>query len=534
MTTRTGPEFAGVLACLYDAFQKTDDHERVEKLDALTRKWESAEAVVACSGHFSAGKSSLINAWLKCEALPTSPIPTSANVVRISCGPYGARVHRANLETLALEGEDAVLGGALWDVCRDGDTVTAVDMSLPVPLLCDGMTLCDTPGIDSTDPTHALRTRDMLYIADLIVFVTDYNHVLSDMNFTFLREWTGAGKRVVVVVNQIDKHSDWELPFAEFADGVETALSDNGIPVEALYYISVQDRDCPYNQMDALYEALPRLARAGRDASALPSLLHLIEEHRTHRLLAADEMLAELQSLQVSSEEDAAAVVQREAARHAEEQAVVEQVDARVRTFAESLLQIPAQAIIMPYTATEKAVAYIVSLRSDFSMGLFGTRAKIAAERERRLAEFVSEVQRLCVSGIERHMVGVASALSREDGLLAADAANDFACLQGLVTREMIAQSVAPSASLDEAYGYQFAKALEQSIRDAYSRVGARLVDSCKQELLAALAPGGAHDDERDVAICADWLKERAAIASEMTTLAAAVEGVRSAAYVQS
>lgn len=41
------------------------------------------EVTIGFTGHFSAGKSSMINALLGETILPSSPIPTSANIVEI-------------------------------------------------------------------------------------------------------------------------------------------------------------------------------------------------------------------------------------------------------------------------------------------------------------------------------------------------------------------------------------------------------------------------------------------------------------------
>ncbi len=49
---------------------------------------------MAFCGHFSAGKSSLINKLCGHALLPSSPIPTSANIVSIRSGEPGAAVTR--------------------------------------------------------------------------------------------------------------------------------------------------------------------------------------------------------------------------------------------------------------------------------------------------------------------------------------------------------------------------------------------------------------------------------------------------------
>src|SRR5690606_28160527 len=82
----------------------------------LAAKAATGEVRVAFCGHFSAGKSSLVNVLCGAELLPASPIPTSANVVTIRYG----ELERARI--VNREGrEQWVALEALAAACRDGD-----------------------------------------------------------------------------------------------------------------------------------------------------------------------------------------------------------------------------------------------------------------------------------------------------------------------------------------------------------------------------------------------------------------------------
>ena len=64
-------------------FSQNHDEERVRKAASLARKLIDEEFVIGFAGHFSAGKSSMINALTGEDLLPSSPIPTSANIVKV-------------------------------------------------------------------------------------------------------------------------------------------------------------------------------------------------------------------------------------------------------------------------------------------------------------------------------------------------------------------------------------------------------------------------------------------------------------------
>src|SRR4051794_20042872 len=77
---------------IYEYVTEQNDPENAEKIKQLAKKLENREYVVAFCGHFSAGKSTMINNVVGENLLPSSPIPTSANLVRVKSGEEYARV----------------------------------------------------------------------------------------------------------------------------------------------------------------------------------------------------------------------------------------------------------------------------------------------------------------------------------------------------------------------------------------------------------------------------------------------------------
>ncbi|GAA3327298.1 hypothetical protein GCM10020331_066680 [Ectobacillus funiculus] len=66
--------------------RKKGDVQHSLKLLDVIQKYGKQEFMIAFCGHFSAGKSTMMNYLYGQELLPTSPIPTSANVVQIQKG----------------------------------------------------------------------------------------------------------------------------------------------------------------------------------------------------------------------------------------------------------------------------------------------------------------------------------------------------------------------------------------------------------------------------------------------------------------
>ena len=69
------------LAAAYNFFAQRGHQHNMNRVRDLAEKLAAGEYGIAFAGHFSAGKSRMINSLLGESLLPSSPIPTSANLV---------------------------------------------------------------------------------------------------------------------------------------------------------------------------------------------------------------------------------------------------------------------------------------------------------------------------------------------------------------------------------------------------------------------------------------------------------------------
>src|ERR1700730_115403 len=82
---------------LEQTMRASGDEFHAQKLQQLYLKYKSGQLNIAFCGHFSAGKSSVINALCEYPLLPSSPIPTSANIVSIRNGQAQAYITHTKL-----------------------------------------------------------------------------------------------------------------------------------------------------------------------------------------------------------------------------------------------------------------------------------------------------------------------------------------------------------------------------------------------------------------------------------------------------
>lgn len=231
------------------------------ELRELEKKLEEQQFMAGFCGHFSAGKSSLINTLCGKRVMPTGPLPTSANVVLIREG-----ISRALL-TPAASGEPCVEVSLeeVADYCRDGQAYTRVELWEELELPLYGGALLDTPGVDSNDAGHALATYSALHLADVVFYVMDYNHVSSETNLSFAQSLMDYGKPLYMVVNQIDKHREEELSWTSFQDSVVQAFDIWNIKPQGIFYISLKHPQTPGNMLSELKEMIAALLSRGQE-----------------------------------------------------------------------------------------------------------------------------------------------------------------------------------------------------------------------------------------------------------------------------
>lgn len=157
-------------------------------------------------GRFSRGKTSLMNAVLGTDRLPTGIRPLTSVITTVT---YGTReqavIHFAGLGIP----QDVPLGALPQYVTEEGNSgnhrrVTIAQVQLPVELLRRGFHFIDTPGLGSPIIENTRTTERFLPEADAFVLVTSYEGPLSDEEVRFLRSAAVAGQPAFVVVNKQD------------------------------------------------------------------------------------------------------------------------------------------------------------------------------------------------------------------------------------------------------------------------------------------------------------------------------------------
>lgn len=385
-------------------FEKHGDHERAAKVSLFAKKLIAGQYTIGFAGHFSAGKSSMINALTDEQLLPTSPIPTSANIVNVQKSDEDYVIlHRMEGEALKYEGDD--FAEAIKAFGKDGENVARIDIGHTKSRLPKGVTVMDTPGVDSTDEAHALSTESSLHLSDLVFYTMDYNHVQSELNFRFTKELMNYNPNVYLIVNQVDKHRDEELSFDEFKQTVVESFRLWGVEPKDIFYTSLMKRDLPYNDFDKV-KAVVDNAINGREEQLLfnaeQTLKKLYDEHMEFLQKEQRAVVEQMPNIREDEWTKGDEIEQRYDALR-EERSLKSGATFKKR-FDEARDDLIANAAITPYEMREELRDYIESKNPKFKVGLLFTKKKTEEERKRRKEVFAKRLDGLIDTQITMHM----------------------------------------------------------------------------------------------------------------------------------
>ncbi|MEK3886083.1 dynamin family protein [Bacillus sp. FSL K6-3431] len=391
---------------LLERFQQNGDDIRVEKAKNLLKKMHEKEFITAFSGHFSAGKSTMINALIGDQVLPSSPIPTSANLVKVlkSAEDY-AKVYSHSQKTLLFQAPYDF--ATVKEYCKNGD-VTNIEIGKKDSLLPKGVTIMDTPGVDSTDDAHRITTESALHLADIVFYVMDYNHVQSELNFMYTKNLLKHGVKLYLIINQIDKHNEQELSFTSFKKSVHDSFASWHVEPAGIYFTTLKKLKHPDNEFTTIKALIDHAFSHHNDlmqGTIDAAFNRLVAEHEAW---LQDEMDIAAQPYEQViteySDEELQTLFTEETELTTEKEKILKTATNWERAFEKEREVILKNAYLMPYETRELAEQYLISAQSDFKMGFLFSKKKTEDERSERLQSFYISVKKQVESQINWHL----------------------------------------------------------------------------------------------------------------------------------
>ncbi|WP_164668867.1 dynamin family protein [Virgibacillus doumboii] len=377
------------LAGLYQAMTENNDNKNANKVLDVFEKLNKQEFVISFAGHFSAGKSSMINSLLGRSILPKSPIPTSANVVKIKSGNGNARVYFH--DDAPVEYQEPYDIDMIKEFAKDKASIKEIEINTSETILPDDCVLIDTPGIDAADDTDRLITESSLHLVDALFYVMDYNHVQSDVNLQFLKKIQDYEIPYYLIINQIDKHEESEITFKMFNENIKQTFDQWGISPEMFFYSSLVKASSPHNQFPEIKDKLFSLMYSKNDSfsGAARSVNQIIKEHQQFLRDLYEEKLAEVSMDDSDTNNNTYARIEEIDEKITDLKAKPDRLE---EEFYNDLNTTLKNAYLMPAELRDKAELFLESQQSDFKVGLFAAKKKTEEERNVRLESFLEHL----------------------------------------------------------------------------------------------------------------------------------------------
>jgi predicted GTPase len=201
---------------------------RAEQCRALSTKLAEDRFTLAVVGQFKRGKSSLMNAIIGREILPTGVLPLTSAVTILRFGPRERLV--VSREDLSFE-QEVPLASLVDYVTEQGNPgnqkkIRAAYIEVPSPFLRRGLEFADTPGIGSAIEANTATTNAFIPQCDAVIFVTSVDAPMTEAELEFLRRLRGVVGKVFCAINKVDvlEQSQWQAVIDFVAGQIRTCL----------------------------------------------------------------------------------------------------------------------------------------------------------------------------------------------------------------------------------------------------------------------------------------------------------------------
>ncbi|MDG3015696.1 dynamin family protein [Speluncibacter jeojiensis] len=191
-----------------------DRSDLVDRLEAAKTRVTDPRLRVVIVGALKQGKSQLVNSLLGVQVCSVGDDETTAVITVIQYGPQASAelVLEAGPEAEPLRVPlplDEVVGITPDTPRAEGRRVLRVEVSVPSPVLAEGLVLVDTPGVGGKGNPYAASTLNLLPTADAVLWVCDASQECTEPEVRFVRQVLGICPSVACVVTKTDLYPDW-------------------------------------------------------------------------------------------------------------------------------------------------------------------------------------------------------------------------------------------------------------------------------------------------------------------------------------
>jgi GTP-binding protein EngB required for normal cell division len=204
--TRSKLALATQLRALLNLLKKRGSESRFRRCEQLMVKLAEDRFTLAVVGQFKRGKSSLMNAIIGRDLLPTGVLPLTSAITVLR---FGAServvVHREGLQFPEVVPISA-LANYVTERGNPGNRkkVKTAAVEVTLPFLRRGLEFVDTPGVGSSIEANSATTYKFLPECDAVIFVTSVDTPFTEAELDFLSAIREHVRKIFFVVNKTD------------------------------------------------------------------------------------------------------------------------------------------------------------------------------------------------------------------------------------------------------------------------------------------------------------------------------------------
>lgn len=228
-------EMAGLIREASSAAWRAKNETLEREIESLLQRLAADRFYLTLAGQFSRGKSTLMNAMLGMDRLPTGVVPVTSVITSVS---YNSREQvKMHFEGSNLTHEVPLSELPEW-ITEQGNPgnrrkIEMAEVQLPAEILRRGAFFVDTPGLGSAVVANTETTHRFLPHIDALVLVTSFEFPLSQEEMVFLERTRELHRRIFIVINKEDlcTPAQREQVLTFIRERVAAEMGSNVVPV---------------------------------------------------------------------------------------------------------------------------------------------------------------------------------------------------------------------------------------------------------------------------------------------------------------
>jgi len=233
----------------HESLQKLETLARAIGADAvadearsLTERASEGRFYVACVGQFKRGKSTLVNALVDMDVLPSGTVPVTSVVTVVRYGDMlSVRIRHADKSWEEIEPSSLIQ--YVSEDLNPGNSkgILAVEVYVPGELLASGLCFVDTPGLGSVFEANSEATMDFIPHIDAALFVFGADPPITGEEIRLAEDIAKQVESFLFVQNKADRVTDKENEeAAAFANRILSSHLNH--PVDRIYIVSALEK----------------------------------------------------------------------------------------------------------------------------------------------------------------------------------------------------------------------------------------------------------------------------------------------------